>query len=173
MPSSCGRSSTGSSSAWEPGGSRYAASATGDSFFAAGSRSGRSAPRRRWGDDFYVQSAFVPTDPFYGTFALETSAYARVSDWPSNVVGIHGTNLPALLGQSVSHGCVRVPNDVCRGSGGSRGLGTVIDVVPLAGDLRRPGGEDAQAASEHLLPTPAVSRSEVAKMTIPCVSESP
>src|SRR6185503_9613543 len=44
------------------------------------------------GRDFYVQSAFVPTDPFYGAFALETSAYARVTDWPTDVVGIHGTN---------------------------------------------------------------------------------
>ena len=55
-----------------------------------------------------MESAFVPTDPFYGVFALETSAYARVTDWPSDVVGIHGTNRPELLGQAVSHGCIRV-----------------------------------------------------------------
>lgn len=46
---------------------------------------GSETPRGR---GFYVQSAFVPTDPFYGTFALETSAFARVTDWPSDVVGI-------------------------------------------------------------------------------------
>ena len=81
------------------------------------------------GRDFYVQSAFVPTDRFFGTFALETSAYARVTDWPSNVVGIHGTNLPALLGQAVSHGCVRVPNGVATRLRRLASLGTPIDIV--------------------------------------------
>jgi lipoprotein-anchoring transpeptidase ErfK/SrfK len=34
-----------------------------------------------------------------------------VSDWPGGgVVGIHGTSMPQLLGQAVSHGCVRVAN---------------------------------------------------------------
>ncbi len=87
---------------------------------------GSETPRGR---SFYVQSAFVPTDPFFGTFALETSAYARVTDWPSNVVGIHGTNLPALLGQAVSHGCVRVPNAVATRLRRLAPLGTVIDIV--------------------------------------------
>ncbi len=82
------------------------------------------------GRDFYVESAFVPQDPFYGDFALETSAYARVTDWPSNVVGIHGTDLPALLGEAVSHGCVRVANGVARRLERLAPLGTPIDVVP-------------------------------------------
>ena len=82
------------------------------------------------GRNFYVQSAFVPTDPFYGTFALETSAYARVSDWPSDVVGIHGTNRPELLGQAVSHGCIRVRNAVVARLRRLAPLGTPVDVVP-------------------------------------------
>ena len=61
--------------------------------------------------------------------AGDVSAYARVTDWPSNVVGIHGTNLPALLGQAVSHGCVRVPNASRHGSGGLRRSARVVDVV--------------------------------------------
>jgi hypothetical protein len=81
------------------------------------------------GRDFYVQSAFVPTNPFYGTFALETTAYARVTDWPTNVVGIHGTNRPELLGRPVSHGCVRVSNDVAQRLARLAPLGTPIDVV--------------------------------------------
>jgi lipoprotein-anchoring transpeptidase ErfK/SrfK len=81
------------------------------------------------GHDFYVQSAFVPTDPFFGTFALETTAYARVSDWPTSVVGIHGTNQPELLGQAVSHGCVRVANDVAARLRRLAPLGTPIDIV--------------------------------------------
>lgn len=88
---------------------------------------GSETPRGR---SFYVQSAFVPTDPFFGTLALETSAFSRLTDWPDDgVVGIHGTNLPGLLGQAVSHGCVRVPNDVARRLGKLAALGTPIDFV--------------------------------------------
>ena len=81
------------------------------------------------GRDFYVQSRFVPTDTFFGVFALETSAYSALTDWPGGgVVGIHGTNAPQLIGQAVSHGCVRLQT--------RRGelrrlapLGTPIDVM--------------------------------------------
>jgi lipoprotein-anchoring transpeptidase ErfK/SrfK len=60
---------------------------------------------------FYVTARFVPDDPFLGVFALETSAYSKLTEWPGGgVVGIHGTNLPQLIGQAVSHGCVRVLN---------------------------------------------------------------
>ena len=88
---------------------------------------GTETPRGR---EFYVESAFVPTDPFYGAFALETSAYARVSDWPGDVVGIHGTNRPELLGRAVSHGCVRVANDVAARLRLLAPLGTPVDVLP-------------------------------------------
>jgi hypothetical protein len=88
---------------------------------------GAETPRGR---DYYVQSAFVPTDPFYGTFALETSAFSFLTDWPDDgIVGIHGTNLPALLGQAVSHGCIRVPNEVARRLRRLATLGTPIDFV--------------------------------------------
>ena len=90
-------------------------------------RAGAETPRGR---GFYVQSAFVPTDPFYGAFALETSAYSRLTDWPDHgIVGIHGTNRPELLGQAVSHGCVRVSNDVARRLRRLAPLGTPIDIL--------------------------------------------
>jgi lipoprotein-anchoring transpeptidase ErfK/SrfK len=65
---------------------------------------------------FYVTSRFVPRNTFLGVFALETSAYSpTLTDWPGGgVVGIHGTSLPQLLGQNVSHGCVRVSNEAAR-----------------------------------------------------------
>ncbi|HEY2355319.1 MAG TPA: L,D-transpeptidase family protein [Gaiellaceae bacterium] len=65
---------------------------------------------------YYVQVAFKPVnDPFLGVWALETSAYSKLSDWPGGgVVGIHGTNEPWLLGKAVSHGCVRVSNTTAR-----------------------------------------------------------
>jgi lipoprotein-anchoring transpeptidase ErfK/SrfK len=90
---------------------------------------GRPGAETPLGRDFYVLSAFVPTDPFFGSFALETSAYARVTDWPTNVVGIHGTSLPQLLGQAVSHGCIRVANDAAVRLRRLAPLGTPIDIV--------------------------------------------
>jgi len=62
--------------------------------------------------NYFVAARFVPYhDPFLGVFAVETSAYSKLTEWPGGgVVGIHGTSLPQLLGQAVSHGCVRVAN---------------------------------------------------------------
>jgi lipoprotein-anchoring transpeptidase ErfK/SrfK len=61
---------------------------------------------------YYVAATFVPyKDPFLGVYALETSAYSKLTEWPQGgVVGIHGTSEPWLLGKAVSHGCVRVSN---------------------------------------------------------------
>jgi lipoprotein-anchoring transpeptidase ErfK/SrfK len=65
------------------------------------------------GRNFYITQGFVPDDPFYGPFALATSAYSSLTDWPGGgVAGIHGTSRPDLLGQAVSHGCIRVRNDI-------------------------------------------------------------
>jgi lipoprotein-anchoring transpeptidase ErfK/SrfK len=61
---------------------------------------------------FYVQVTYRPVgDPILGAWAFETSAYSRLSDWPGGgIVGVHGTNTPQLIGQAVSHGCVRMTN---------------------------------------------------------------
>ena len=60
---------------------------------------------------FYLTAAFKPTEHFLGAFAFETSAYSKLSEWPGGgVVGLHGTSMPWLLGQAVSHGCVRMSN---------------------------------------------------------------
>jgi lipoprotein-anchoring transpeptidase ErfK/SrfK len=64
---------------------------------------------------FYVTARFVPDDSFLGTFAFETSAYSKMTDWPGGgVVGIHGTNQPWLIPGRPSHGCVRVRNAAIR-----------------------------------------------------------
>lgn len=76
---------------------------------------------------FYVDARFVPDDPFLGVFALETSAYSKLTEWPGGgVVGIHGTDLPQLLGQAVSHGCVRVSNRTAEALRRLAPLGTPI-----------------------------------------------
>ena len=64
---------------------------------------------------FYVTWKFSPKiDPEWsilGAYAFETSAYSKLTDWPGGgIVGVHGTPWPNLLGQAVSHGCVRMSN---------------------------------------------------------------
>ena len=64
---------------------------------------------------FYITWKFNPSiDPGWailGAYAFETSAYSKLTDWPGGgIVGFHGTLWPQLLGQAVSHGCVRVAN---------------------------------------------------------------
>jgi lipoprotein-anchoring transpeptidase ErfK/SrfK len=62
---------------------------------------------------FYVTVRFKPVrQTFLGTFAFETSAFSKLSEWPGGgVVGLHGTWQPELLGRAVSHGCVRIANE--------------------------------------------------------------
>ena len=70
-------------------------------------RSGMETPTGK----FYLTASFKPTERFLGSFAFETSAYSKLSEWPGGgVVGLHGTSMPWLLGQAVSHGCVRMSN---------------------------------------------------------------
>lgn len=79
---------------------------------------------------FYVMAKFRPTAPILGAYAFETSAYSKLSEWPGGgVVGIHGTDAPWLLGQAVSHGCVRVANEVILRLRGLVPVGTPIRIV--------------------------------------------
>jgi lipoprotein-anchoring transpeptidase ErfK/SrfK len=79
---------------------------------------------------FYVTARFVPDDPFLGIFAVETSAYSKMTEWPGGgLVGIHGTSAPQLLGQAVSHGCVRVSNATAALLRRYAPLGTPISIV--------------------------------------------
>jgi lipoprotein-anchoring transpeptidase ErfK/SrfK len=79
---------------------------------------------------FYVTAAFRPTNSFLGSYALETSAYSRLSEWPGGgVVGIHGTSQPWLLGRAVSHGCVRVSNAVALQLRRLAPLGTPVRIL--------------------------------------------
>lgn len=51
----------------------------------------------------------------YGPFALGLSGRSEVlTDFAGGdgQIGIHGTNDPGSIGKDVSHGCIRVPNDV-------------------------------------------------------------
>ncbi len=84
---------------------------------------------------------FFITDPIdlhdnphlgYGVYALGTSAYSNV--WFSfgggpGQIGIHGTDHPELVGQSVSNGCIRVPNDAILQIAGMVPVGTPVRIA--------------------------------------------
>ena len=77
---------------------------------------------------FYVVAKFRPTAPILGAFGFETSAYSKLSEWPGGgIVGLHGTNTPSLLGQAVSHGCIRVANEA---------ILRLKDLVPVGTPIR-------------------------------------
>ena len=64
----------------------------------------------------YVTELIANTDPggSYGPFAFGLALHSdTLSEFGGGdgQVGIHGTNRPELIGQAVSHGCVRLSND--------------------------------------------------------------
>jgi len=83
---------------------------------------------------FYVTWKFNPSiDPDWailGAYAFETSAYSKLTDWPGGgIVGMHGTPWPSLLGQAVSHGCIRVRNEDIEFLRNRVPLGTPLKIV--------------------------------------------
>jgi lipoprotein-anchoring transpeptidase ErfK/SrfK len=80
---------------------------------------------------FYVRELIRVPSPggLYGPFAFGTSAYSVLSDWPGGgVVGIHGTNEPALIPGRPSHGCIRVPNPQIRRLARLMPIGTPVRI---------------------------------------------
>lgn len=66
---------------------------------------------------FYLIELLKPSNPdgAYGPYAYGLSGYSDTLEsfnGGDGVIGIHGTNQPEYLGQDVSHGCIRVANDV-------------------------------------------------------------
>jgi lipoprotein-anchoring transpeptidase ErfK/SrfK len=63
------------------------------------------------GGHFWITESFSSNDPFYGPWAFGTSDYSVLSEWPGGgIVGLHGTNEPALIPGHPSHGCIRLRN---------------------------------------------------------------
>ena len=83
---------------------------------------------------FYVTDKVEQANPdgAYGPLALPLSAYSEQLDQFDNgvpVIALHGTNHPELIGQDVSNGCVRMPNDKVTQLGATIPFGTPIDIV--------------------------------------------
>lgn len=71
-------------------------------------------------------------DSAYGPFAFGLSGYSEtLTEFAGGdgQIGIHGTNQPSSIGEAVSHGCVRVPNDVDAELNDLLPLGTPVTIV--------------------------------------------
>jgi lipoprotein-anchoring transpeptidase ErfK/SrfK len=86
------------------------------------------------GGVYYVKELLQPPDPNgdYGAYAYGLSGFSNVLEefnGGDGVIGIHGTNDPSSIGQDVSHGCIRVANDVITEIAGYLPLGTPVEIV--------------------------------------------
>ncbi len=83
---------------------------------------------------FYITDKLETPDPggAYGPYAFGLSGFSEtLSEFGggNGQIGMHGTNDPASLGQAVSHGCIRLPNDVVTLLADVLPLGTPVHVV--------------------------------------------
>ena len=89
---------------------------------------------------FYVRELVVQarSDGPYGPFVFGLSGYSEVLndfDGGEGAIGIHGTNRPDAIGDSVSHGCIRMTNDAIIAVSKTLPLGTPVEVVKSLADL--------------------------------------
>jgi lipoprotein-anchoring transpeptidase ErfK/SrfK len=88
------------------------------------------------GGTYYIKELLEPPDPngVYGVYAYGLSGFTNNPEvaeqfGDGGVIGLHGTNQPELLGQDVSHGCIRVTNEVITEMAGYLPLGTPVEII--------------------------------------------
>ena len=70
--------------------------------------------------------------PAYGDWVLSIAAFSEsLGTFGGGMpkLALHGTNQPELMGQYVSSGCVRVPNEVISFIADSVPIGTIVEIV--------------------------------------------
>ena len=82
---------------------------------------------------FYLVALLRPLDQAgpYGSYAYGLSGHSETLDsfnGGDGGIGIHGTNRPDLLGQDVSHGCIRVENETIEEMAEFLPLGTPVHI---------------------------------------------
>lgn len=83
--------------------------------------------------EFFLTELLQPSTPDgrYGPYAFGLSGFSDVLTafrGGDGVIGIHGTDEPEALGTEVSHGCVRVSNDVITEMASIVPLGTPVKI---------------------------------------------
>lgn len=84
--------------------------------------------------EYFLTELLQPTNGggAYGPYAFGTSAYSDVLTsfaGGNGQIGLHGTNEPGLLGQRVSHGCIRMSNSGITKLAGMLPLGTPLYIT--------------------------------------------
>ena len=84
---------------------------------------------------FFINEKIKSDNPggAYGLWILSTSGYSEDLDQFDNglpVVAFHGTNQPNLIGQQVSNGCIRMPNEVDGKLADNLPAGTPVTISP-------------------------------------------
>lgn len=82
---------------------------------------------------FFLTELIEPTNEGYGPYAFGVSAFSEVltsfGGGPGQI-GLHGTDDEGSIGQSASHGCIRMSNDDITELAGLLPLGTPITIGP-------------------------------------------
>lgn len=83
---------------------------------------------------FFTTVLYEVPDPDgpYGPYAFALSGFSEVLtsfNGGDGLIGIHGTNDPGSLGTEVSHGCIRIPNDLITQMAEMVPLGTPVTIV--------------------------------------------
>jgi lipoprotein-anchoring transpeptidase ErfK/SrfK len=86
------------------------------------------------GGRYYLTELLQAPNPngAYGPYAYGLSGYSTTLtefNGRDPIIGIHGTNEPKLLGTSVSHGCVRISNDMITRLAKMLPLGTPVQIA--------------------------------------------
>jgi lipoprotein-anchoring transpeptidase ErfK/SrfK len=86
------------------------------------------------GGVYYIKELLQPPEPdgVYGTYAYGLSGFSNVLETFAGgeaVIGIHGTNDPGSIGQEVSSGCIRLPNEVIEELVTYLPLGTPVEIL--------------------------------------------
>jgi lipoprotein-anchoring transpeptidase ErfK/SrfK len=84
---------------------------------------------------FYIDASVETGRPTgaYGVRIMSVAAYSDVYFTFGGGIGqiaIHGTNRPELLGQPVSHGCIRMTNDAITRLNDLAPVGTPVEIIP-------------------------------------------
>ncbi|MGH1493263.1 MAG: L,D-transpeptidase family protein [Acidimicrobiales bacterium] len=85
--------------------------------------------------DFYLTELLAPptADGPYGPFAFGLSGFSETltsfGGADVAIIGLHGTNDPTSLGSDVSHGCVRLDNEVISQLAETLPLGTPVHIT--------------------------------------------
>jgi L,D-transpeptidase catalytic domain len=91
---------------------------------------------------YYITELLRQPNPhgLYGPWAFALSAHSRVLSHfggGNGQVGIHGTDEPAAIGHTVSHGCIRVSNSSIARLAAILPLGTPVTIISRATQFTR------------------------------------